>query len=113
MTLLQETLDAINKSGHKVDDIIFIGSEETGHQCSWQEFEELADREYDSGYGSSEVAEDLIIVFSDNNKMWRGGYNEWWEYSTPFKMPKEKKSISRLFANDDETGWVKLAEINK
>ena len=115
MTLLKETLEAIEGSGHKVDDIIFIGSEETGHSCTWEEFGKLADKEYDRGFGASEVAQDLIIVFSDNAKMWRGEYDgsEWWEYSTPFKMPDKKKSISGLFATDDQVGWMDLAEINK
>jgi hypothetical protein len=115
MTLLKETVEAIGRSGHKVDDIIFIGSEKTGHSCTWKEFEKLADKEYDKGFGSSQVAQDLIIVFSDNAKMWRGEYDgsEWWEYSTPFKMPNEKKTISGLFATVDQVGWVDLAEINK
>lgn len=117
MTLLEETLTAIEESGHKIDDIIFIGSEKTGHSCTWQEFEKLADNEYNGGYGAPQVAQDLIIAFSDNSKMWRGEYDgsEWWEYPTPFKMPNEKKSISGLFATDDQVGWpvVELAKINK
>ncbi|MFA6066909.1 MAG: hypothetical protein WC707_07035 [Candidatus Babeliaceae bacterium] len=96
--LLEETKEAIKDSGHKIKDIIFIGSEETGHQCTWNEFLKIADIQYDSGFGGQEIAEDLIIVFSDGSKMWRGEYDgsEWWNYSTPFKMPKEKLSIKKL-----------------
>jgi len=36
--LLEETKEAIKGSGHKVKDILFIGSEETGHNCTWKEF---------------------------------------------------------------------------
>ena len=72
MNLLQETREAITESGHNETDIVFIGSEKTGHQCSWQEYCTLADIEYDSSFGAPEVAGDLIIVFSDGQKLWRG-----------------------------------------
>ena len=49
--LLKETKEAIRASGHRIGDIVFIGSEDSGHECSWGEFEFLADKEYDSGYG--------------------------------------------------------------
>ncbi len=98
--LLEETKSAIADSGHTEADIIFIGSEQSGHQCTWEEFCVLADKEYDNGYGNPEVAYDLIIVFSDGHKMWRGEYDgsEWWEYSSPFAMPTEKHPIHSLFA---------------
>ena len=67
--LLAETLVAIKSSGHTQKDIIFIGSEETGHQCTFKEFKVLADEEYDPSFGSAEVCTDLIIVFSDGSKM--------------------------------------------
>ncbi len=112
MTLLKETLEDVKRSGRKIEDIIFIGSEASGHSCTWKEFEELADREYDSGYGGQEVASDLIISFSDGSKMWRGEYDgsEWWEYSTPFKVPKDKKPIKNLFAR---IGWSCLKDIDE
>ena len=112
MNLLEEKKEAIERSGHTIEGIIFIGSEGSGHQCTWNEFKKLANRDYDSGYGGQEVAHDLIIVFSDGFKMWRGEYDgsEWWEFSTPFKTPKEKKPITSLFA---DIGWSALLEINK
>lgn len=111
MNLLEETIDAIEESGHSPDDIIFIGSEESGHSCTWGEFQQLADREYDSGFGWQEVANDLIVVFSDGQKLWRGEYggSEWWNFSKPFKMPKQKKPIGNLFAR---IGWESLEVIN-
>lgn len=66
---LEETKTDIEKSGHQTSDIVFIGSEKSGHQCSWDEFCLLANREYDSGYGGQEVSSDLIIVFSDGSSM--------------------------------------------
>ena len=114
MNLLKETIECIKDSGHTPEDIHFIGSESTGHRCTWEEFKVLADREYASGFGASEVATDLIIVFKGGQKMWRGEYDgsEWWEYSSHFAEPGETFPISSLFAADvGGVGWLSLGEI--
>ena len=113
MNLLKETIDDITQSGHTPADIIFIGSERTGHSCTWDEFQSLADFEYDAGFGAQEVADDLIIVFSDGSKMWRHKYDgsENWEYSTPFVMPEDRLPITRLQVKSDQVGWRSLAEV--
>lgn len=99
-TLLAETLRVIERSGHAVSDIVFIGSEESGHSCSWDEFCVLADVEYNHGYGTQQVAMDLIIVFSDGQRLWRDSADgkEWWNYCVPFEIPTELKPIESLFA---------------
>lgn len=115
MNLKNETTEAVASSGHTPDQIIFIGSEKTGHRCTWEEFCKLADREYSSGYGASEVAKDLVVVFEDSQKLWRGEYDgsEWWEFSKPFEMPAESHPIETLFAADKEcVGWCDLSELN-
>lgn len=113
MNFLEETKDDIKASGHKIEDIIFIGSEESGHSCTWEEFEKLADVQYDSGFGGQEVATDLIIVFSDGAKMWRGEYDgsEWWNYSKPFVMPVNQKVVKRFVS--ERSSWGSLEELNE
>lgn len=116
MNLLNETVRGIGNSGHTVHDIMFIGSEDSGYSCDWDKFATLSNQEYDPSFGASEVAQDLIIVFSDGSKMWRGEYDgsEWWEYSTPFIMPKDLKSISKLFAFEgNQCGWVSLKDLHE
>ena len=108
---LQETREAITDSGHTPEQIRFIGSEDSGHQCSWDEFCTLADFKYDSGCGKVEIAPDLIFVFQDGQRLWRGEYDgsEWWEYSTVFIMPEKALPIFRLHGQ-----WPKnLAMLNK
>ena len=109
--LLQETTQAIENSGHTVQDIVFIGSIDSGYSCTWAEFVLLADIEYDSGYGMREVAYDLTIVFSDGSTMWRNEYDgsEWWEYSKPVKIPEEQKQILKLTGG----AWSSLAELQE
>lgn len=111
MNLLKETREAIKESGHCATDIVFIGSEKSGHQCTWEQFCALADKEYDDGYGASKVATDLVIVFSDGQKMWRGEYDgsEWWEHSRPFKIPEKSLPIACLFGHL----WPDLESLNK
>ena len=113
MNLLKETKEDIKSSGHKITNIVFIGSEKSGYQCTWSEFLLMANQDYDSGFGAPEVAQDLIIVFSDGVKMWRHEYDgaEQWDYSTPFQKPSETKKISSLFAKG--VGWEDLSEINE
>lgn len=113
--LLHETKTDIEASGHKPEDIVFIGSQGAdGHECSWEEFQRLADQSYDCGFGGAEVAADLRIVFSDGHQMWRGEYDgsEWWEYSVPFVRPSEKRPIRSLFRGIGafETGLARINE---
>lgn len=51
MNLLIETKDAIKRSGHNLNQIMFIGSLKTGHSCTWKEFKKLADVDYDNDFG--------------------------------------------------------------
>lgn len=111
MNLLQETIEDISNSGHRIEDIIYIGSEESGHCCDWEEFKILADIEYYDGFGAQEIASDLVIAFSGGAKMWRHEYDgsERWEYSRPFVAPKEKKKIKTL---RNGSMWCDLSEMN-
>ena len=112
MNFLAETIDAIKRAGKTIDDIIFIGSEQSGHCCTWDEFEKMADFDYDNGYGGQDIPRDLIIVFADKTIMRRGEYDgsEWWEWMPIFEMPKEKHKITKLYSENDS--WYDLNEIN-
>lgn len=111
INLLEETIYKIKESGHEVIDILFIGSMISGHECSWEEYEILADMEYSSGFGAQNVASDLVIYFTDGERMFRHEYDgsEGWEFSKSFKTPKNKIKIMSLFS---EIGWDTLMKIN-
>lgn len=112
MNLLKETLEDIKSSGHIIDDIVFIGSEASGFCCEWNEYESIANIEYDNGFGAQEIAADLIVVFSDGSKMWRHEYDgsECWSYSMPFKIPETKKKITTVCSGGV---WSDLEDMNK
>lgn len=111
---LEETKEEINKSQQLIQDIIFIGSVETGHSCTWQEFKKLADFDYSSCFGAHYIPIDLCIVFKDKSKLIRSEYagSEWWEFSDCFKEPKERFKITKLIDPDILFPWA-LAELHE
>lgn len=113
-TLLNETLESIERSGHTPENIIFIGSVYTGHRCTWEQYKVLAACEYESSYGAQKVATDLVIYFSDGTCMTRGEYDgaEWWQYYLPFTEPAVVKKITSLFVRLEQIGWKTLEDIN-
>lgn len=114
MNFLEETNASILKFGHTPDQILFIGSERSGHECTWEEFCKLANFEYNYGHDTQKVACDLIIVFNNGDKLWRYKYNgkEGWGARKPFTKPKEKHNISELKIRKGDTSWVSLFDIN-
>ena len=103
INLLNRTIQEIEDLDFTPEDIIFIGSPESSHSCSWEEFKELAGDGIDNihEYGHA-VASDLQIVFKDGTILRRWQYDdiEGWESLDPFKMPKVKKKIKTLFGPD-------------
>lgn len=107
--LLEETLKTIESHAYLPEDIVFIGSGDGEYGCTWEEFTQLANFDYDEGYGGQEIATDLIIVFSNGTYLQRGEYDgfEWWELVEPIKVPKTYKPIKGLSGR-----WSTLEEIH-
>ena len=108
MNLLKETLGQLVEEGKTPDDVLWVGNKD--HWFSWAEFAALADQEYDSGYGSPEVATDLLVV-GENFWLERHEYDgsEWWEFKDLPKKPKTHKVPNKLIGDL----WPKLNEMNK
>ena len=110
--LKEETLYKLNSCGKTPDDIVWIGC--PLFEIDKDEFWELADVEYDSGYGGQEVATDLLIV----GKNWwleRHEYDgaEWWEYKQLPVQPFEEEHIERLTIRGSHCiALATLGEIN-
>ena len=110
--LKEETLEVLERFGKTPDSIIWIGCQ--SFKISKDEFWELADVVYDSGYGAQEVATDLVIVGAD---WWleRIEYDgaERWSYREPPREPFKTESISHLTVyGTDHVGWATLGELN-
>jgi hypothetical protein len=115
INLLIETQLMLNRLQKTPDDVIFIGSQDGEFACTWEEFQLLANQEYDNGYGAQKVACDLIIVFNDNSYLDRSEYDgsENWRYNFIPKPQTTTKPIKSLFCTEDQVGWCFLKEIQQ
>lgn len=107
---LAETVDAMKRNQLEPLDIVFIGSIESGHACDWEQFVNLANFNYDSGYGLEEVVVDLVIIFGNGARMSRGNYDgsEWWEVLPAFVTPQNFSPIVTLRGRGDS-----LSDVNE
>lgn len=115
MNFLDETLEAIKHSGHTISDVMFIGSYDGKYRMKWDKFKEKADFEYDSGFGSQHIAEDLIVFFYDQTYLTRDEYDgsEWWEYNEilAYKDTDDYKDFDIL--GGEQYDWELLFRMNK
>ena len=110
MNFLEETITKIYASGHSLNDVMFIGTEDGYHRISWSKFEKISDFDYDSGFGCQEIPS-LIVYFKDNTYMFREEYDgsEWWEYKV-HKIFKESDNYKSFKFCCDEYGDIKIKE---
>ena len=117
MNLLQETLNVLKISGLCPNDVRWVGSGD--FYTTWEVFAKIANTEYYEGYGSQEVACDLVII-GDNWWMERTEYDgsEAWDFKTVPLKPTEEIELKALTidqaVNPEEIscGWETLARIN-
>ena len=91
--LLKETIEALKENGKTPKDVQWVGSKDGKYAISWEEFEKIADIEYDAGYGAPEIATDLVVV-GDGwwLERWECEDAEGWAFKTlPQKQPDAKK----------------------
>lgn len=105
--LLAETLRIMERHGKNIQDIEWIGSYDA--EISLDDFIRLASDRYDCGFGSQEVAEDLLVVFNDGSWLERHEYDgsEWWEYKKTPARPK------KLISNPDALTCKQAMQIDK
>ena len=118
--LLKETKEILKDNHKSLDDTLWCRSKQFGYFTK-EVFIKLAQTEYESGFGSPKVAEDLIIVGKD---FWleRHEYDgsESWKYkSMPIKPSKYRKPTALTVEQaskldrDVSVGWETLESINK
>lgn len=108
MKLVKETIGIIKEEGYSESDIEWVGSKDGEFGMSWDSFKETFEKiEYDCGYGSQEIAKDLVVV---GNDWWleRQEYDgaEGWSFK---KMPVACKN--QLYFDKVLGCWETLREI--
>jgi hypothetical protein len=95
INLLKETKEILENNNYTLDDVEWVGT--SLHYIDKEEFIKLADRTYDNGYGSQEVAENLILVGKD---FWleRHEYDgsEWWEFKSMPQRPNKELNVETV-----------------
>ncbi|HIQ91025.1 MAG TPA: hypothetical protein IAB27_05330 [Candidatus Coprosoma intestinipullorum] len=116
--LLEETKNYLRDNNKTIDDIKWVGNNKFYFDVN--EFLNIANVEYDSGYGAPEVAQDLLVV-GDNWWLERHEYDgsEWWEYKEIPLKPNKKIELKALTISqakklgyDVSVGWENLKSIN-
>ena len=108
--LLEETLQVLATNGKTLADVLWCGSPD--FYFTWQDFVVVADTaNYYSGFGSQEVACDLLVV-GENWWLERYEYDgaERWEFKTLPVKPDTYNLPKRLSGG---SGWISLLEQQK
>ena len=107
MNLKKETIKELSDNGKDISDIVWVGCQNA--KIPIDLFWQLADKEYDSGYGAAEVATDLVVV---GNGWWleRGEYDgsEWWEFKTAPTEPTKTINVNSIMGGM----WDSLLSLN-
>jgi hypothetical protein len=92
--LLKETMEILEENGRKEKDVLYCCG--NSFKFTWDNFKELADVEYDDGYGGEEVATNLKVVGKD---FWLERHNydgsEWWEFK---ELPNDNLKLKVIDA---------------
>ena len=99
--LLNETIEELEKCGVGLFDVKAI--QVNGRRISVKRFRELADREYDNGYGTQLVLPTLMVILNDGTWLERREYDgsEWWNHIVPPKVNDEiDDTVDTLFIDD-------------
>jgi len=110
--LLTETIRALDWHEKKPEDVWWVGSGDGKLAVSWKAFTEMANIEYDSGYGSQKIASDLVVV-GDSWWLSRHEYDgsESWSYHTIPVLLESAKGFTRV--EEDHKHWVTLEEMDQ
>lgn len=106
MNFRDDTIETLNMYDYSLSDIEWISN---GNVCyDIKEFFQVADFDYDCGYGTVEISEDLVIMMNDGRWFERSEYDgsEWWSiHYKPQKPNSVKESITE---QDLRTEWWKV-----
>jgi len=118
INLLAETIRDLKSAGKNPSDVVWVGT--ITCKTTWEQFKTVADVNYDNGYGSAQVAQDLLVV---GRGWWleRHEYDgsEWWEFKETMKEPERSMELKAVTIDQAEAlgydvscGWESLATLN-
>jgi len=107
--LLNETIEFLKEHNLSESDVRWVGC--IDFKTSWENFKDVANKEYSSGYGWQKVASDLLVV-GDNwwLERWEYDGSEGWSFKQFPKEPQKTVKLKRAISNS--YGWKDLKEMN-
>lgn len=103
--LLAETINCLTVRMKSVEDVRWVGDHT--RYFTWDEYAELANREYDDDFGLPEVLK-LLKVVGDDWWLERHEYDgrEWWEFKKLPLKPEKRFVPSSVFVRDFDNAAV-------
>lgn len=92
--LLAETVKELGDRGYSLDDVLAVHGDD--FSVPIDNFISAANIRYDYGYGSQEIARDLVLRMKDGGLFYRREYDglEYWKHVPP--IPAQSKRIDAL-----------------
>jgi hypothetical protein len=109
--LLDETRSKLNENDKTEADVRWVGSADGTYAMPWEAFVVIANVNYDDGYGSQEIARDLVVV-GDDWWLERHEYDgaEGWEFRRAPTMQHDARVFSTVMNGDC---WATVHEMNR
>ena len=110
MNLLTETIDNLRDRNLTSDNVLWVGSRDGKYAVPWGDFAILANKEYDSGFGGTNVVDDLVVV-GEGWWLERHEYDgsEWWEFKQQ-PLHREGKEFNSVFKKGYESSIAEMME---
>lgn len=114
INLIEETIQDIKEMGHSESDVRWVGSYDGVFGMSWEDFKSKFSRTtYDDGFGSQEIASDLVIV-GDDWWLEREEYDgaEKWAYKKCPIACKKQLTFDKILGSWDTLKEIMLEEVD-
>ena len=115
MNLLNETIEILKEHNKTLEDIVFITEGNHNSKVNSEQLTEILNVYYDSGFGSTEIKEELKLV---GNNFWleRHEYDgsEWWEYKElPIYESNKENKYDKISIKSRVWRWQKERKLWK
>ena len=110
--LKEETLSVLTSHGKQWSDVKWIGHKNGNVKIHPEYFLEIADREYDAGFGSVEVNTALVVV-GDGwwLERWEYDGSVGWTYKEPPVLSADTRFGKALFVKDYDDDWSIMSNL--
>lgn len=112
MQIRQEINHVLEKYGYDQGNVSWIGSRDGSLAMSLPDFlDRFGNANYDDGFGSQEVASDLVMVIDEHNWFYREEYDgaEGWEFAYSPVKQRTSKPYEKIIGD----GWDSLKQLQE